>query len=1597
MPLVAWVNPSVPASGQPRVAAVITGRRIELMLGVPSTPKPLPRVVNPRERTTYELAKRGVLWGGLVVCSLTWPMLIVVLAALPEFPFWAMVKKPTKPGEAGLGKPLSSGTRPNAPMGRATEPVKLSNLKIWEPFTEDDLEKSISPISGDSGGRIIAYNVIDGYELPIVQSEQDGLIRLAQKPNATKWLQIISSPFFFRNTLPERVFGYTGTSYVDNPERSQQTRSRVADVETYTTGRKGLWVDVGAGSGETLDQARRHGWSITAVEFNRYAVPELRRRGIPVVESDWLSAEVANQSADVLSFYNVLQHISDPNGFLQKAHRVVKQDGLLVVRTPDYSNLTPETAQVMLRIGRDNIFYFTGGTLTALLIKNGFEVVSIKQSGSWEVNGTILPFINVFAKPVAVATAEKPGSTGELSTIARTRSTALLAPQKRIDEVDDDNNVIGQVGQDDAHNTGAQHRSVTILLVDKETGQLVFQKRALNMKHFASRLDVSVGGHVESGSSYEEAAQAEISEELPILLAYPRLRPVEVERGSFKIDIDDPAIGHNRELKRVYIILLEENEVQQILETNDEKSRLWQAYVFNPGGKFTEQQVAAIKQKARELNPDFDRLPSAEQDRILRGAEAYFEGAGFELMSVEEAITRYESNPYEFADGFYSLFAKRYPDGLLNPNAEKYTAAIKKAIEHEITKQSKPNNPATAPTASTGHTADASVSAGDQEPWRAFIRGDIQKNPAWTKDPVYRRFRFPGLGWWRLPQWRNIKLARGAKEKLHMLMGERPGGHVGLVIGFGQNPGEIIAARDTFGWNFVHAVEFVNTKWWERRVERAARYLADHQHSPQRIALYHADARNLRSQFEDGSIDGLYAANVTIKPYTGLEDLGREVVRMLKPGGYAYLRVPGSSYPMTTLLDIFEKVGTVQTFGADLGQTEIVFHKSGPSQRGDGSNRHHDKGPKSAAGTAPSNATLSDLRTPVQGLASPSLAGSSVSVFASSGLAGVVGALVVAILITAVVRWGLPRWIRGVEDWLTPKPSSLLVLRPFVRRPDEIDYEILLGNESVGDLNFEINQESFKLINLEVGPAFQGQNIQLAIIQWLFRFARQLAYSHPFKVSVLNIKDPAVLQLFLTNSLLDDLRIQVEEKGERTNPKRVELSSDEWHTQFSHRSLSDLTVVLEGNLPLQPREPVRPIQTKDNWAALRPSRSLIKFARRASPLLLDLLEIDTSPFRKKIAENLISHFRVCKVVPVLEAVLGEIIFSGYYEPSWDRFVVHRNNSRWRPFIRRGPFRSLATEFGASFTHEAIHFLQHIYGIGYSQWDDDSKAETIPWAMEAYLLALGQGPNLKKAIDAIMIRPLTFQSKANAFALGYRHPNGEALTDENITRLVPGDRNDIRLRGMIAGHMLAGMAFARYVQTGQWQAGREVITSYILPPKNNEVRLGLLSKGGLVPGIKKENGRPSGTQDAELAAPSDPRTPVQGLASPFLAGSSISVLASSGLAGVVGALVVAILITAVVRWGLSRWIRGMNKLVIPRSPQLIGVGLAEEIAALLTGTGGWPERHRQLVRTTMGWQDRVPRLFWGSADSLLPEDVLVSPLELRLSWGHRAGLQRQHAL
>lgn len=81
--------------------------------------------------------------------------------------------------------------------------------------------------------------------------------------------------------------------------------------------------------------------------------------------------------------------------------------------------------------------------------------------------------------------------------------------------VDENDNVIGCLPRSEIRKQKKSYRLIAVFVFN-DKGQLLVQKRSSQLKRFPNYYESSVGGHVELGESYEEAALREMKEELGI-------------------------------------------------------------------------------------------------------------------------------------------------------------------------------------------------------------------------------------------------------------------------------------------------------------------------------------------------------------------------------------------------------------------------------------------------------------------------------------------------------------------------------------------------------------------------------------------------------------------------------------------------------------------------------------------------------------------------------------------------------------------------------------------------------------------------------------------------------------------------------------------------------------------------------------------------------------------------------------------------------------------------------------------------------------------------------------------------------------------------
>ena len=149
----------------------------------------------------------------------------------------------------------------------------------------------------------------------------------------------------------------------------------------------GKVLDVGCGYGHLMEAALKRGWSIHGYDVDQVSTQKVSDRlGVEVACGDFHTCDVGS-GYDLVAMHQVLEHLKEPNRYLEKIHGLMRDSGILLVAVPNIRSLSNKLKFGLERMGlrRKNIgkyydtshhvLYFQPDTLVTLLGNHGFKVI----------------------------------------------------------------------------------------------------------------------------------------------------------------------------------------------------------------------------------------------------------------------------------------------------------------------------------------------------------------------------------------------------------------------------------------------------------------------------------------------------------------------------------------------------------------------------------------------------------------------------------------------------------------------------------------------------------------------------------------------------------------------------------------------------------------------------------------------------------------------------------------------------------------------------------------------------------------------------------------------------------------------------------------------------------------------------------------------------------------------------------------------------------------------------------------------------------------------------------------------------------------------
>jgi len=195
----------------------------------------------------------------------------------------------------------------------------------------------------------------------------------------------------YHSDLQPRYFSNCHKGYSMDGDNVREYLEGLNKLEAVPDGKL---LDVGCATGIFLDLARKRGWNVKGVELSKWASDCARNEfHLDVFTGTLQEASLPEKNYDVVTAWDILEHLLDPASFLREASKVLKPGGTLLLNTIGYRSLLNYLGHAIYKMsfgtityplyhlyGIHHLFYFSNKSLRSLIERNGFEIVELSRT-----------------------------------------------------------------------------------------------------------------------------------------------------------------------------------------------------------------------------------------------------------------------------------------------------------------------------------------------------------------------------------------------------------------------------------------------------------------------------------------------------------------------------------------------------------------------------------------------------------------------------------------------------------------------------------------------------------------------------------------------------------------------------------------------------------------------------------------------------------------------------------------------------------------------------------------------------------------------------------------------------------------------------------------------------------------------------------------------------------------------------------------------------------------------------------------------------------------------------------------------------------------
>jgi SAM-dependent methyltransferase len=244
--------------------------------------------------------------------------------------------------------------------------------KAWSPFYRE--ARPVTPLYRIGKFRIVRCN-------------DSGLVFLANPLSGEELHQFYSREYFEGETSRKGYSSYSEDEAILRANfRDYLRRLRANCRECGVSPAKSRLLDYGCAYGYFLDEARGSFASVRGIELNEEVAQVGREKfGLTIESQPELAHGGSEGELDVITMWDVIEHLPDPSESVAQAAKALRKGGLLAVTTGDIGTLHARLLGHRWRLINppQHISYFSTKTLRRLLERNGFEVTFSSTCGKY--------------------------------------------------------------------------------------------------------------------------------------------------------------------------------------------------------------------------------------------------------------------------------------------------------------------------------------------------------------------------------------------------------------------------------------------------------------------------------------------------------------------------------------------------------------------------------------------------------------------------------------------------------------------------------------------------------------------------------------------------------------------------------------------------------------------------------------------------------------------------------------------------------------------------------------------------------------------------------------------------------------------------------------------------------------------------------------------------------------------------------------------------------------------------------------------------------------------------------------------------------------